>query len=636
MFVMQLSSIKLSRLERRLLLLFVYTAVLVLSFLLAYQVRFEFAVPDEYRWHYVRIWSVVVVAKLLCLCVCGQFASLLTYFSLPDLRRVALATVLPFAGMLAWWHLGSAPLNSPATHMPTVPRGVIIVDTMLSFAGVVFVRILFRMVRERDFRLSGVSGTRQRVAIVGAGEVGARLAQELANKTRLGREPVVFFDDDTRKHSTRIHGIRVDGLLTAARLAELDIDEVIIAMPSAAARRMREVVALLRESGMAHTTVPSMEELASGKVQVTQLRPVEIEDLLGRERVELETGEIEELLRGQRVLVTGAGGSIGSELCRQIAGYGPESLVLVERSETQMFQVEQELVRAGHGVLITAEVADILDVPRMGRILKRHRPKILFHAAAHKHVPLMEAQPAEALRNNTLGTVDLAEAARAAGVERFVFISTDKAINPTSVMGASKRLAEVHLQALDAADGPTRFLAVRFGNVLGSSGSVVPIFRDQIAAGGPVTVTHPDVQRYFMLTSEAVGLVLQSAALGQGGGIFVLEMGTPVKIADLAEQMIELSGFVPGEEIEIKFTGLRPGEKLFEEIRLDREAFTPTSHEKILRFEAEPEPLEALRESLEQLRGELAGASPEAVRGMILARVPEYQPSKKDAPVEVD
>jgi FlaA1/EpsC-like NDP-sugar epimerase len=633
---MQLSSIKLSRLERRLLLLFVYTAVLGLSFLLAYQVRFEFAVPDEYQWHYVRIWPVVVVAKLLCLSACGQFASLLTYFSLPDLRRVALATVLPFAVLLVWWQLGGAPLNSPAAYLPTVPRGVIIIDSMLSFAGVVFVRILFRMVRERDFRVSGVSGVRQRVAIMGAGEVGARLAQELGNKPRLGREPVVFFDDNRRKHGTRIHGIRVDGVLNAERLADLDIDEVIIAMPSAAARRMREVVALLRESDMAHTTVPSMEELAAGKVQVTQLRPVEIEDLLGRERVELETGEIEALLSGQRVLVTGAGGSIGSELCRQIARYGPELLVLVERSETQMFQVEQELVRAGHGGLIVPEVADILDVPRMGRILKRHKPKILFHAAAHKHVPLMETQPAEALRNNTLGTVDLAEAARSAGVERFVFISTDKAINPTSVMGASKRLAEVHLRALDAAGGPTRFLAVRFGNVLGSSGSVVPIFRDQIAAGGPVTVTHPDVQRYFMLTSEAVGLVLQSAALGQGGGIFVLDMGTPVKIVDLAEQMIELSGFVPGEEIDIKFTGLRPGEKLFEEIRLDREEFTPTSHGKILRFEAEAEPLELLRKSLEQLRGELTGASPAAVRGMIRARVPEYRPSEKDVPVEAD
>jgi FlaA1/EpsC-like NDP-sugar epimerase len=439
-------------------------------------------------------------------------------------------------------------------------------------------------------------------------------------------EVVVFFDDDVRKHGTRVHGIHVAGALDVERLGSLDIDEVIIAMPLAAAKRMREVVRLLREAKVAHTTVPSMEQLASGQVQVTQLRSVEIEDLLGRERVELKTDEIKALLHGQRVLVTGAGGSIGSELCRQIVSYEPETLVLVERSETQMFQIEQELARAGFGGVITPEVADILDVPRMKRILNRHRPQILFHAAAHKHVPLMEAQPEEALRNNTLGTMDLANAAQEAEVEQFVFISTDKAINPTSVMGASKRLAEVYLQALDEASGSTRFLAVRFGNVLGSSGSVVPIFREQIAAGGPVTVTHPDVQRYFMLTSEAVGLVLQSAAMSQSGGIFVLDMGTPLKIADLARQMIELSGFVPDEEIEIEFIGLRPGEKLFEEIHLDREEFSSTGHGKILRFDAAAEPVDAIRESLEQMRMELAGQAPDEVRAMIRSRVPEYQP----------
>ncbi len=624
---MKLSSIKLSRLERQLLLLFVYTVVLSLSFLLAYQIRFEFVVPNEYQRHYVRIWAVVVIVKLLCLWLFGQFASLLTYFSLPDLRRVALATVLPFVGLLAWWELGWAPLNTPATHLPTVPRGVIIVDTMLSFAGVVFVRILFRMMRERDIGLlPGDRSSRRRVAIVGAGEVGAHLARELAGKPRMGREVVAFFDDDTRKHGTRVHGIPVTGVLDVARLEALGINEVIIAMPSAMARRVREVVRLLREAGMAHTTVPSMEQIASGQVEVTQLRSVEIEDLLGRERVELKADEIKTLLSGQRVLVTGAGGSIGSELCRQIADHGPEVLVLVERSETQMFQVEQELVRAGCGDMVVPEVADVLDIPRMKRIMKRYRPQILFHAAAHKHVPLMESQPAEALRNNTLGTMDLANAAQELKVERFVFISTDKAINPTSVMGASKRLAEVYLQAQDEASESTCFLAVRFGNVLGSSGSVIPVFREQIAAGGPVTVTHSDVQRYFMLTSEAVGLVLQSAAMGQGGGIFVLDMGTPIKIVDLARQMIELSGFVPNEDIEIKFTGLRPGEKLFEEIHLDREEFSSTSHSKILRFDSNPESLDEMRESLEQLRLKLPNSTSDEIRAMIQARVPEYQP----------
>ncbi len=623
---MQFSGIKLNQVERHLILFVVYTGVLVLSYLLSYQIRWDFAVPQQYRGQLLGVWPAVTAVKLVSLWNFGQFASLLTYFSLPDMRRIALALLLPSAGLLGLWHGGVDPINTGLGGNPaSVPRGVIIIDAMLSFAGVVFVRILFRMVRERDFRVAGLGGERKRVAIVGAGEVGARLGQELTNKPHMAREVVAFFDDNTSKHGTRIHGFPVAGALDAERLDALDIEEVIIAMPSAAARRMRDVVSLLREAGVPHTTVPSMEQIASGQVQVTQLRAVEIEDLLGREQVKLKTDEIRSLLYGQRVLVTGAGGSIGSELCRQIAGYEPEALVLVERSEMQMFQIEQELVRAGSGEIITPEVADILDVPRMKRILNRHRPQILFHAAAHKHVPLMETQPAEALRNNMLGTMDLANAAQEAEVEQFVFISTDKAINPTSVMGASKRLAEVYLQALDEASGSTRFLAVRFGNVLGSSGSVVPIFREQIAAGGPVTVTHPDVQRYFMLSSEAVGLVLQSAAMSQSGGIFVLDMGTPVKIADLARQMIELSGFVPNEEIEIEFIGLRPGEKLFEEIRLDREEFSSTGHRKILRFDAAAEPVDAMRESLEQMRSELTGAAPEEVRPMIQARVPEYQ-----------
>ena len=622
---MDLNAIKLSRWERHVLLLLVYSGVLVLSFLLAYQVRFEFVVPPEYGWHFIRIWPVVVALKLACLWLFGQFSSLLTYFSLPDLRRVALALGAPFLGMLGWWYFLGGMEQSPV-----VPRGVIIIDAMLSFAGVVFARVLFRLIREREFRL-GQTGVVRRVAIVGAGEVGAMLAQELVDKPRMGREAVAFFDDDERKHGTRVHGVAVVGKLEREQLEKLRVEEVIIAMPSAASARVSEVVAFLRGVGMAHVTVPSVEELTSGKVQVTQLRPVDIEDLLGRERVELDMGEIEALLRGRRVLVTGAGGSIGSELCRQIASFEPECLVLVERSEVQMFPVEQELVRSGHSDRITAEVADILDESRMERILESHRPHLLFHAAAHKHVPLMEAQPAEALRNNTLGTMALADMAREAGVERFVFISTDKAINPTSVMGASKRLAEVCLQAMDAEGGSTRFLAVRFGNVLGSSGSVVPIFREQIAAGGPVTVTDPEVTRYFMLTSEAVGLVLQSAAMGRDGGIFVLDMGTPVKIADLARQMIELSGFVPGVEIDIEFTGLRPGEKLFEEIRLDREALTPTVHEKIFRFEAAPEPMEEVRKSLGRLREEVVEADSSTVRDLISARLPEYQPPGSEA-----
>lgn len=622
---MELSAIKINRLQRHLILLVVYSGALVLSYLLAYQIRFEFAVPPKYQAHLLGVWPMVVTAKLVCLWAFGQFASLLTYFSLPDLRRVGVALLLPSLVLLALWYAEVRPVNVGMDGTPaSVPRGVIILDAILSFCAVAFARTMFRMIRERRFREAGGSGESRLVGIVGAGEVGARLAQELAAKPRMGMTPAVFFDDDSELHGGRVHGVPVVGPLESARdLLDRGIEGVVIAMPSAPAQRVREIVEILRNAGVEHQTVPSMEQLASGRVQVTQLRPVQIEDLLGRERVELTAEAIESMLKGKRVLVTGAGGSIGSELSRQVAGYDPASLVLVERAETQMFNVLQDL----EGTDVIAEVADIQDEARMRAVLKERRPEVIFHAAAHKHVLLMEDRPAEALRNNTFGTMQLANLAREASVERFVFISTDKAINPTSVMGASKRLAEVYLQALNAAHPePTRFLAVRFGNVLGSSGSVVPIFRQQIAAGGPVTVTDPEVTRYFMLTSEAVGLVLQAATMGEGGEIYVLDMGTPVKIDDLARQMIELSGYRPGEDIAIEYTGLKPGEKQFEEIRQNNEAFVPAGHDKILKFVAEPAELMVVKKDLETLGAQLEATTKRELKGQMMALVPEYTP----------
>jgi len=336
-------------------------------------------------------------------------------------------------------------------------------------------------------------------------------------------------------------------------------------MPSATARRVAEIVETLQRLQIKFSTVPSIYELTTGQAKVSQLRSVDIHDLLGREQVRLATDDIQHLLRERVVMVTGAGGSIGSELCRQIAGFSPRRLLLVEQSEVQLFQIEQDLIHSGCGKVIVPLVANILDQPRLDSIFQHHHPEVIFHAAAHKHVPMMETQPGEAVKNNALGTLRLAETCAKHPTDRFVLISSDKAINPTSVMGATKRLAEMCVQSLDVSQpGATRFMAVRFGNVLGSSGSVVPIFSKQIAAGGPVKVTHPEVTRYFMTIPEAVGLVLQSAAQGSGGEIFTLDMGKPVKILDLARQLIELSGFTPDQDIRIEFTGLRPGEKLFE------------------------------------------------------------------------
>jgi FlaA1/EpsC-like NDP-sugar epimerase len=386
-------------------------------------------------------------------------------------------------------------------------------------------------------------------------------------------------------------------------------------------------VGILNDFRLKFEIVPSYAQLITGQVQISQIRPVEIQDLLGRDPVNLSTEKINDLVKGKVVMVTGAGGSIGSELCRQLTGYHPLRLLLVERCEGQMFQIEQELLNLGCGSQIVPLVADILDDKRLRSIFECFRPQLIFHAAAHKHVPMMEHQPFEAFRNNTIGTQELAKLSGEFGVERFILISTDKAINPTSAMGAAKRLAELYVQALQRPDGTsTKFMAVRFGNVLGSSGSVIPTFKKQIAAGGPVTVTHPEVTRYFMTVSEAVGLVLQSATQSQGGEIFVLDMGKSMKIVDVARQLIELSGLKPDIDIEIIFTGLRPGEKLFEETRHNTENMVPTDHPKIMRFVGEPLPLESLRQGLLNIREKAAGMDANQVKLEIQKLIPEYKP----------
>jgi FlaA1/EpsC-like NDP-sugar epimerase len=429
-------------------------------------------------------------------------------------------------------------------------------------------------------------------------------------------------------------------------MGDAGLAKAVIAMPSASAKRVREVVILFTEQGLKVETLPSLEELASGRVRASRIRPVEVQDLLGRDAVDLDSARIRQEIADRRVLVTGAGGSIGAELCRQIAALNPKRLLLVEQAEGALFLIEQELNELGFGGIVLALVGDILDRERMEFIFARYEPEIVFHAAAHKHVFLMERQPAEAIRNNVLGTRQLAEIALAWGVSAFVLISTDKAINPTSVMGATKRLAELQLMAIAAMNeqgateapngdapavihgkrkksAPTKFMAVRFGNVLGSSGSVVPIFKRQIANGGPITVTHPDVTRYFMTIPESVGLVLQSFVLGKGGEIFVLDMGQPVKIVDLARQMIELSGFRPGEDIEITFTGLKPGEKLFEELQHRAEKYAATDHPRIMRFTSGAMFSESGVRDLEQRLYEMDSNE---LKAILKRLVPEYTP----------
>lgn len=599
-----------------------YTAGLLLSLWLAYLLRFDFYVPPAEWQRFLAICAWLIPVKLFLLFAFRQFVGLLGYFSVPDLLRLFYASGSSLVILILLWVYSGGALAPP--------RGVILTDFVLSFMGLAATHLGFRLVREHYLLPQGNSHRRtRRVGIIGAGDVGASLARELLVKRGLGLQPVAFFDDSRSKWHSRVHDIPVVGspeVLLNQKL-NLELEEVIIAMPSAPARRVGEIVKILQKAHLRFETVPSMDQLATGKVKVSQLRSVEIQDLLGREPVKVETKNIQTILQNKVVMVTGAGGSIGSELCRQISSFNPQRLLLVEQSEVQTFEIEQELSSLGYSGVILPLVADILDRPRMSYICGRFKPKVVFHAAAHKHVPMMENQPGEAIKNNTLGTVQIAELALEHGVELFIQISTDKAVNPTNVMGATKRLAEIFIQALYAASPKkTKFMAVRFGNVLGSSGSVVPIFNKQIAAGGPVKVTHPDVTRYFMTIPEAVGLVLQSAAQGSGGEIFVLDMGKPIKIVELARQLIELNGLKPDEDIQIEFTGLRPGEKLFEELSYRAENITPTNHPKILRFVTEPPPLNRVRQLLEELSVELHRMEPNELKLLLKKAVPEYDP----------
>jgi FlaA1/EpsC-like NDP-sugar epimerase len=604
---------------RVLLLVVIYSGAIVTAHWVAYLIRFEFHPPDDER---VLFWSTLqwtLPVELLSLILFGQFRSLLSYFSLPDARRIVLACASASLVSLGAWYA------TTGQHAP--PRSIIILGFLLDSVALGSVRLGFRMLRERQKDGRGAKGPVRRIVIVGAGDVGANLAKEMMLRRDLRMEPVAFFDDDSAKWNTRLHGVPVVGRPEMLAQGAVQADEAVIAMPSASGRRIREVVQVFNEARLPFETVPSMEQMVNGVVKASQIRPVQIEDLLGREHVALETDRIRELVREKVVMVTGAGGSIGSELCRQIALYRPARLLLVERCEVQIFQIEQELVGLGAAPEIVPLVADVLDGGRMRGIFERFRPHLLFHAAAHKHVPMMEHQPYEAFRNNTVGTRQLAVLSAEFGTERFVLISTDKAINPTSAMGATKRLAELFIQALQGrGDAQTRFMAVRFGNVLGSSGSVIPTFKRQIAAGGPVTVTHPDVTRYFMTVREAVGLVLQSAAQGRGGEIFVLDMGSPVRIVEVARQLIELSGLKPEIDVEITFTGLRPGEKLFEELNYHTEDMVATEHAKIMRLTGGQPPLEALRQGLAEIQEKAAGMDADQVKLEIRKLVPEYTP----------
>jgi FlaA1/EpsC-like NDP-sugar epimerase len=589
---------------------------------LAWNVTYLFRLGFE-RWLSARpsydgaVMLGIVAAYLLAFIALRVPQGLWRFSGFGEIKRLALAAAI--AG------LGSAVIVL-MLKLTAVPRAVLALHPVVALMGLALVRLAYRMLYEHArSRITGSDAEVKRAIVMGAGDAARRL---LAGIQHQGWMVLGLLDDDPAKRGARIAGVPVLGPLEAVQDRALrgEATHVIVAMPAARGAQRRRAFELAAPTGLPVLTVPSASELHTGRAGIERVRDIEPEDLLGREPVQLDEAGIAEALSGKTVLVTGAGGSIGSELCRQLAMYGPARLVLLEQSEFNLYTIEQALSAQFPQLPLVRLVGDVKDLGGLREAFGRWRPQVVFHAAAYKHVPLMEEHnAAAALRNNTLGTYHAALAAAEARAERFVLISTDKAVNPTNVMGASKRAAERVVSALARQHGATRFIAVRFGNVLGSSGSVIPKFKEQIAAGGPVTVTHPDIIRYFMTIPEAARLVLQAAAIGESGQVLVLDMGEPVKIVDLARDMIRLSGHSV-DEIPIVFSGLRPGEKLYEELLADADTTLPTPVPRLRLAQLHDEDSGGVLAWVQALQAE-GRLDDEAVRGLLRTVVPEYRPA---------
>ena len=557
-------------------------AVLCGAFFLAYLFRFDFELGEYYLDNALNQLPFVVFVQFASLFIVGAYSIIWRYVSLEDIKSFLKAAFI--SGVIL---ILVRLLLSPERFIRwQVPLSIILMDTIFAFAGLLALRVLRRSVYEvsekRTYQIGKRRKIRKQTLIVGAGRLGAATIKEVVGRADTELDVKGFIDDDRRKKGGSVGGIKVLGTTDdLARLAdELHIDQIVLAIDQTNSKHIRRILDICRAIPVKAQIVPSLNEIAHGRIEINRIRDVQIEDLLGREPVQLDDQNLHDFLTGKTVMVTGAGGSIGSELVRQIVNFSPKLLLLVERTEFMLFQIERELAKNFPDVKFVPLLADIGDEPRMREIFGAYKPEVIFHAAAHKHVSLMEQNPTEAIKNNIFATRLIGELSGEFGAKDFVLISTDKAVNPTSIMGASKRIAEIVLQNLNQ-NFSTNYMAVRFGNVLGSTGSVIPIFRAQIQEGKAVTVTDPEMTRYFMTIPEASQLVLQAGALGTGGEIFILDMGEPVKILDLAEDMIRLSGLQPYEDIDIVFTGIKQGEKLFEELEITGENLLNTTHPKI-------------------------------------------------------
>jgi len=571
----------------RLLQIVLDASVIALSFIFAYLIRFDGRLTGPFVDQILIFTPVVVLLKLGSNWLFGVYRRLWRYTGLTEIMELG-CSMLAVTTFLVFLRA----LSVMAIRGNQISFGIIAIDLGLSFLLLAAPRIIRRLQTEHKQRRHWRQPVVKRALLIGAGDAGQLVLRELSLRPDLGVEVIGLIDDDPEKFRKRIGNLNVFGTTKdVVRLVDnLFIDQVIIAMPSAPPAEIRRIVDLCREAEVETRILPGLFELINGRVSVSQLREVSLEDLLGRQPVNLDTAAIAGYIENKVVLVTGAGGSIGSELCRQIMRFQPRSILLLGKGENSIFSIHQELRAVPEPVELVPIVADIRDEIRLANIFTKFKPQVVFHAAAHKHVPLMEGNIPEAITNNIFGTKTVADLCDRFGVENFVLVSSDKAVNPSSVMGATKRIAELVVQEI-AARSKTKYVAVRFGNVLASRGSVIPLWRQQIAAGGPVTITHPEATRYFMLIPEAVQLIMQAGAIGAGGEIFVLDMGNPVKIVDLANDLIKFSGLRPGQDIKIEFIGLRPGEKLYEELLTAEEGLTRTSYEKI--FVGQPQPVDS-------------------------------------------
>jgi len=619
-----------------LIVLFADVLLLTGSLFLAYLIRFDFVLPQQYSVLLYQMLPFVLIVKIACFYFFDLYRGMWRYTSIADLLNIIKASCvssLVIICLILFSH----------SRFIGFPRSVFIMDWCFTVLLISGYRLCIRLYFERisNDKISSIP-TRQvltmffkkitetkRLLIIGAGNGGEQIYREIHNNDRLQYTVIGFLDDDLTKLGKKIHGIPVLGRINdIKRIAKkANADEALIAIPSATSEQMREILTHCRESGVKFKTIPGIGELINGKVTVNTIREVDYRDLLGRDVIRLDEDKIGSYLQDQCVMVTGAGGSIGSELCRQICRFKPHSIVMYERAESPLYEIDRELKQDFGDIKAVPVLADIQDKDQLEKAFGAYRPQTVFHAAAYKHVPMLEMQPWKAVDNNIQGTANLVEITNKFNVERFVFVSTDKAVRPANVMGASKRIAEMLIQSQNGCGlSHTKFMTVRFGNVVGSVGSVVPLFKKQIKKGGPVTVTHPEVTRFFMTIPEACQLILQAGAMGKGGEIFLFDMGTSIKIDDMARDLIRFSGFEPEVDIKIEYIGLRPGEKLFEELIIEGEDVVPTSHEKIMVLKGMDCNLQILNGNIHNLIQIAKDQKIEKIKAKLQEIVPEYRP----------